>query len=57
MPEPFCNQVHADVYVNEYLLISGTNSDVSGRFSATASINTEKARSTVIPVNNAKCFL
>ncbi|KAH3844250.1 hypothetical protein DPMN_086506 [Dreissena polymorpha] len=34
------------------LLISGTNSDVSGRFSATANINTENANSTVIPVNN-----
>ena len=32
-----------------YLLINGTNSDVSGRFSATANMNTENARRTVIP--------
>ena len=29
--------------------MSGTNSEVSGRFSATASMKTEKASSTVMP--------
>lgn len=32
-----------------YLLIKGTNSEVSGKFSATASIKTEKASNTVMP--------
>jgi hypothetical protein len=32
-----------------YVLISGTNSEVSGRFSATANIKTENANKTVIP--------
>ena len=32
-----------------HLLMRGTNSEVSGRFSATASMNTEKASKTVIP--------
>lgn len=31
------------------LLMRGTNSEVSGRFSATASMKTEKASSTVMP--------
>jgi hypothetical protein len=35
--------------MQQNLLINGTNSDVSGRFSATANIKTEKASNTVIP--------